>query len=263
MSAADTPIVLSAQGLVKRFGGITATGNVTLDLRQGARHALIGPNGAGKTTLIHQLSGALAPDSGRIAFDGQDITRLPVHARVRLGLARSFQITSVFRSLSVLDNLALAVQARQGSSLRLWGRASAERARYEEAAQVAARVGLAGLLDRVAGALSHGEQRQLEVGLALATRPRLLLLDEPAAGLSMTELDGLRQLILAISAIGTTVVIVEHHLDLVAALASTVTVLDQGEVLAAGAPDAVFKDDRVLAAYMGRRALKSSEATDA
>jgi branched-chain amino acid transport system ATP-binding protein len=242
--------LLQIEGLVKRFGGLTATDHAQLAVRQGEVHALIGPNGAGKTTLIHQLSGALAPDAGRIVFDGQDITALPMHQRVLRGLARSYQITTIFRRLSVLDNLALSVQARQGSSLRFWRPARAEHARYEEAAAVADRIGLGAQLQRSAGTLAHGEQRQLELGLALATRPRLLLLDEPMAGMGPDESERMVTLLQELRR-ETTLLLVEHDMDAVFRLADRISVLVFGKVIASGTPEQIRGNAEVQRAYLG------------
>ncbi len=247
MSAAP---LLHIDGLVKRFGGLTATDHAELRVQPGELHALIGPNGAGKTTLIHQISGALAPDAGRIVFGGDDITRLPMPQRVLRGLARSYQITSIFGRLSVLDNLALAVQARQGSSMRFWQAARAERARYEEAAAVAARVGLGAQLQSLAGALAHGEQRQLEVGLALATAPRLLLLDEPMAGMGPDESERMVALLQSLRG-STTLLLVEHDMDAVFRLADRISVLVFGRVIACGAPAEIRNHPDVRRAYLG------------
>ena len=242
--------LLQAQALVKRFGGLLATHRATLSVRQGEIHALIGPNGAGKTTLIHQLSGALAPDEGRILFNGHDITSLSMHERVHQGLVRSYQITSIFERLSVLDNVALAVQARQGSSFHFWRPASAERDRYEQAAAVADRVGLGQLLERPAAGLSHGEQRQLEVGLALATRPRMLLLDEPMAGMGPEESESMVTLLQQLRR-DTTILLVEHDMDAVFAVADTITVMVNGQVLESGTPAQIKSSVAVQQAYLG------------
>ena len=242
--------LLQAQALVKRFGGLLATHRATLSVRQGEIHALIGPNGAGKTTLIHQLSGALAPDDGRILFNGHDITSLSMHERVHQGLVRSYQITSIFERLSVLDNVALAVQARQGSSFHFWRPASAERDRYEQAAAVADRVGLGQLLERPAAGLSHGEQRQLEVGIALATQPKLLLLDEPMAGMGPEESERMVQLLASLRG-HTTMLLVEHDMDAVFRLADTVSTLVSGQVMASGTPQAIRDNPEVRRAYLG------------
>ena len=246
----NAPALLRVDQLVKRFGGLAATDGVHLSVAAGDIHALIGPNGAGKTTLIQQLSGALAPTSGHIYLGDQDITRLPMHGRVRLGLVRSYQITSVFKRLSVQDNLALAVQARDGSSLRFWQPARRERARYEAAAAVAERVALSPQLDRLAGALSHGEQRQLEVGLALALQPRLLLLDEPMAGMGPDESERMVALLHSLRG-ETTVLLVEHDMDAVFRLADRISTLVAGRVIATGTPTEIRDNADVRRAYLG------------
>jgi branched-chain amino acid transport system ATP-binding protein len=242
--------LLHIDGLVKRFGGLTATDHAELRVQPGELHALIGPNGAGKTTLIHQISGALAPDAGRIVFGGDDITGLPMPQRVLRGLARSYQITSIFKRLSVLDNVALAVQARQGSSMRFWQAARSERARYDEAAAVVERVGLGAQKDALAGALAHGEQRQLEVGLALATAPRLLLLDEPMAGMGPDESERMVALLQSLRG-STTLLLVEHDMDAVFRLADRISVLVFGRVIACGTPAQIRNHPDVRRAYLG------------
>ena len=242
--------ILRADRLVRRFGGLVATDEASLEVYEGELHALIGPNGAGKTTLIHQLAGALAPTSGTIHFADCDVTALPIHARARRGLVRSYQITSVFQRLTVLDNLALAVQARTGSSLRFWRPARAERARYAAAAEVAGRVGLAACEDRIAGTLSHGEQRQLELGLALALQPRLLLLDEPLAGMGVEESARMVDLLQRLRG-QHTVLLVEHDMDAVFRLADRISVLVSGRVIATGSPAEIQADPEVRRAYLG------------
>ncbi len=242
--------MLELRGVSKRFGGVVATDDVTLDVVRGEVHALIGPNGAGKTTLIAQISGVLATDMGRIIFDGQDITHLTTHARVRAGLARSYQITSIFRRFSVLDNLALAVQARSGSSFSLWRPLRTERALFDEAAAIAAEIGLAERANTVAATLAHGEQRALEVGLALATRPQLVLLDEPMAGMGPQESARMVALIEKVRA-HVTVLLVEHDMDAVFRLANRISVLVNGRLLATGAPQAIRADPLVRKAYLG------------
>jgi branched-chain amino acid transport system ATP-binding protein len=242
--------LLDIAGLNKRFGGVVATDNVSLEVREGEIHALIGPNGAGKTTIIAQLSGALLPDSGRIGFAGNDITRKSAHDRVRLGLARSYQITSIFRPFSVLDNVALAVQARSGSSLRFWQPLTKETHLFDRARAVLARVGLAGRADALAGNLAHGEQRQLEVGLALATNPKLLLLDEPMAGMGPEESERMITLIQALKG-ELTVLLIEHDMNAVFRLADRISVLVNGRTIATDAPDAVRANDEVKHAYLG------------
>ena len=242
--------LLEVRALVKRYGGLVATDGVDLVVRRGGIHALIGPNGAGKTTLIQQLSGALAPDAGQIRFDGQDITAQSMHERVHRGLARSYQITSIFARLSVLDNVALALQARSGSSLRFWRAARAEPVRYAQARAVLARVGLGGQAARLAGALSHGEQRQLEVGIALATGAQLLLLDEPMAGMGPEESERMVALLQSLRG-EITLLLVEHDMDAVFRLADTISVLVAGRVIASGPPAAIRADAEVRRAYLG------------
>ena len=242
--------LLKVQGLVKRFGGLVATDKVSLDIRHGEVHALIGPNGAGKTTLIAQLSGSLASDAGRLGFDGSDISALPQHERVRRGLARSYQITSIFKKFSVLDNVALAVQARSGTRMSFWRPLAAETALFEEAAELVRRVGLGGREHAMAGNLAHGEQRQLEVGLALATQPKLILLDEPMAGMGPEESVRIIELIEKVRE-EVTVLLVEHDMDAVFRLADRISVLVNGRLIATGEPEAIRNNPEVRKAYLG------------
>jgi branched-chain amino acid transport system ATP-binding protein len=242
--------VLAVSGLVKRFGGLVATDSVSLEVARGEIHALIGPNGAGKTTLIHQLSGTLGPDAGTIRFNGVDITRVSAHERVKAGLARSYQITSIFKTFSVLDNLVLAVQARSGSSVSFWHPLRAEHKLFDEARAIAADVGLADRVDQTAGYLAHGEQRALEVGLALATRPSLVLLDEPMAGMGPEESERMIPLIRGLKA-KHSVLLIEHDMDAVFRLADRISVLVQGRVIATGEPDAIRTNAEVKRAYLG------------
>jgi branched-chain amino acid transport system ATP-binding protein len=242
--------MLELRAVSKRYGGVVATDDIRLDVVRGEVHALIGPNGAGKTTLIGQISGVLATETGRILFNGADITRAPAHARVAAGLARSYQITSIFRRYSVLDNLALAVQARSGSSFRFWRPVSLERALFEEARAIGAEIGLRHRLQSIAATLAHGEQRALEVGLALATRPQLVLLDEPMAGMGPQESRAMIELIQRIRS-RVTVLLVEHDMDAVFRLADRITVLVNGRVVASGAPAAIRVDPAVRQAYLG------------
>jgi branched-chain amino acid transport system ATP-binding protein len=242
--------LLEIRDLAKRFGGVVATDGVSLEVGQGEVHALIGPNGAGKTTLVHQLSGALRPDRGRVVFDGADVTSMPFHERVRIGLARSYQITSIFRKFTVLENMVLPVQARSGSSLAFWRPRAAERALFEEARRVLESVGLAGREDALAGNLAHGEQRQLEVGLALATNARLLLLDEPMAGMGPEESERMIGLIGRLKG-ALSVLLVEHDMDAVFRLADRISVLVNGRVIASGAPAAIRANAEVRRAYLG------------
>ena len=241
--------LLAVRGLIKRFGGLTATDNLDFGVDAGELHAVIGPNGAGKTTLIAQLAGVLRPDAGTILLDGENITSLSAHERVRRGLARSYQITNVFPRFSALENVALAVQARDGSSFRFWRPVASERHLVEAAGALLARVGIAVRASVPAGRLSHGEQRQLEVALALATNPRLLLLDEPMAGMG-DESDRMVRLIESLKR-SVTIVLVEHDMDAVFRLADRVSVLVNGRVLATGAPDAIRANDDVRRAYLG------------
>jgi branched-chain amino acid transport system ATP-binding protein len=242
--------LLETRGLTKRFGGVVATDGESLAVQPGEIHAVIGPNGAGKTTLVAQLAGELAPDAGRIRFAGADVTGLPVHARSALGLARSFQVTSIFRDFPVLDNVALAVQAHAGHSFRLWRDARREAALRDPARAVLAEVGLAGRAGVLAADLAHGEQRQLEIAMALATRPRLLLLDEPTAGMGPEES---RQMVALLSRLKghQALVLVEHDMDAVFALADRITVLVYGRVIATGSPDEIVASPAVRDAYLG------------
>ena len=250
MTTNPTAALLHLDQLVKRYGGLVATDHLSLSVKQGEIHAIIGPNGAGKTTLIHQISGAIAPNAGRILFNGQDITRVAMHERVKLGLARSYQITNIFHAYSVLDNIALAVQARRGSSMRFWKPAIKDRALFDEAGAIGERVGLGARLDAIAGNLAHGEQRQLEVGLALATLPKLLLLDEPMAGMGPDESGRLITLIKNLpKEIG--VVLIEHDMDAVFQLAERISVLVAGRIIATGTPDQIRNDVEVKKAYLG------------
>jgi branched-chain amino acid transport system ATP-binding protein len=242
--------LLALSAVVKRFGGLTASDGVDLAVQAGEIHALIGPNGAGKTTLVHQISGALAPDAGRIAFAGEDITGLSMHERVRKGLARSYQVTSIFRRLSVLENAILAVQAGAGSSLRFWRPAKSESALTQAARGVLRQVGLGERAEAVAGSLAHGEQRQLEVALSLATRPRLLLLDEPMAGMGPEESARMVELIAALKA-HVTLLLIEHDMDAVFRLADRISVLVSGRIVASGTPQEIRADAEVRRAYLG------------
>ena len=242
--------MLEVRGLTKRFGGVVAVDAVNLSVRAGEVHALIGPNGAGKTTLIAQVSGSLAADAGEIYFLEEELTRKPQHLRVRAGLARSYQITSIFGRFSVLDNLALAVQARSGSSLSFWRPVAGEKALFDEAASIAAQINLQDKLNSISGTLAHGEQRALEVGLALATRPKLVLLDEPMAGMGPEDSQRMIGLIQRIRA-SVTVLLVEHDMDAVFRLADRISVLVTGRVIASGAPADIRLDPEVKRAYLG------------
>jgi branched-chain amino acid transport system ATP-binding protein len=236
--------------LRKNFGALVVTDDLTFDVRPNELHAVIGPNGAGKTTLINQISGLLAPDKGRILFAGREITALPMHARATLGLARSFQVSSVLRGFSALENVALAVQARSASSFRVLGRAAAEAALNDLAMAALADVGLAGRAHVPAGQLSHGEKRALELAIALAMEPKVLLLDEPMAGTGREETTRLIELLRRLKR-RFSVLLVEHDMTAVFALADRISVLIRGRILASGAPAEVRADPRVVAAYLG------------
>jgi branched-chain amino acid transport system ATP-binding protein len=249
-TTARAPSLLQARGLAKRFGGVVATDDVDLDVAAGEVHALIGPNGAGKTTLVAQLGGQLASDRGTIVFAGAEITTLPAHERARRGLARSFQITRLFSSASVLDNVALAVQAVSGTSLRAWRPVRREAALFERARQVLDEVGLGAKGRHGIDQLSHGERRALEVGMTIASRPRLVLLDEPMAGLGSDESPRMEALIQRVRTTSA-VLLIEHDVDAVFRLADRVSVLVGGRLIASGAPAAVRADPAVIAAYLG------------
>jgi branched-chain amino acid transport system ATP-binding protein len=236
--------------LVRRFGGILATDHLSLDVISGELHAIIGPNGAGKTTLISQLTGQLLPNSGTIHFAGQDITRLPAWRRSALGLARSFQITSLLPDFTASDNVALAAQAHDGHSFRFWGSAREEQHLRRAAQSALARVGLADRADTLASKLSHGEQRELELAVALATKPQLLLLDEPMAGLGTTESARMVKLLQELRR-EVTIVLVEHDMEAVFALADRITVLVYGRVIASDVPAAIRQNEEVRRAYLG------------
>jgi branched-chain amino acid transport system ATP-binding protein len=248
--------LLAVEGLTKRFGGILASDNIALDVKQGELHAIIGPNGAGKTTLIGQLTGMLTPDTGTVRFAGEDITALPAYSRSLLGLARSFQITSLFLDLSVLDNVALAVQAHAGHSFQFWRDARKEKDLREPALAALARVGLADRADRQASALSHGEHRQLELAMALAGKPRMLLLDEPMAGLGTDESARMVTLLRELKR-EYTILLIEHDMEAVFALADRISVLVYGRVIASGTPDVIRANKDVRDAYLGEQEVVS------
>ncbi len=246
-------VLLATRGLLKRFGGLVATNEVSLEVVRGEIHALIGPNGAGKTTLVAQLAGELAPDAGTVEFGGVDITRWTPAERAAVGLARSFQITTIFPEFSALDNVALAVQARSGHSFRFWRAVRRDASLREPARRWLAQVGLAERADVKAASLSHGEKRALELAMALAIEPRLMLLDEPMAGTGPE--DAARMVTLLAGLKGQqTILLVEHDMDAVFALADRITVLVRGSVIATGTPDAIRRDAAVLEAYLGEDA---------
>jgi branched-chain amino acid transport system ATP-binding protein len=246
--------LLRVEGLAKRFGALSVTNDVSFSVEEGRLVALIGPNGAGKTTLIHQLSGALQSDAGRIHFAGVDISRLDMPARAKLGLARSFQIAAVLPQYSALENVALAVQARSGSSFRFFGCAAQEEALNLPAMAALQRVGLLARANDPAGELSHGEKRSLEIAIALALHSRLMLLDEPFAGLGLEETRACIELLRALKN-EYTMLLVEHDMDAVFALADEIGVLVNGRLIAWGTPDAIRADAGVRSAYLGEEAL--------
>ena len=260
MNAATVPTkVFQVQGLVKRFGGLLATDHVNLDIMSGEVHALIGPNGAGKTTLVNQLSGLLKPDEGHISLGGVDLTPLPAHRRVAAGLSRCFQLTSIFRQSTVLDNLLMAVQSHAGSSLSFLKPRAQESALRDSAVALGTQLGLQDQLDRIAGALPHATQRQLDVALALAARPKLLLLDEPMAGMGPDESERMVALIDSLRK-SMAILLIEHDMDAVFKLADRITVLVYGKVLTTGDADAIKRHPQVQAVYLGSEEHESATA---
>ena len=241
--------LLVAQRLTKSFGGIVANKSVSFDIEPREVHAVIGPNGAGKSTFMAQLSGELLPDQGSIEFDGNDVTRLPIHRRAKLGLGRCYQVSRVLLDHSVIENISLGVLARQGGHLRAWRNARTDGALLEPAQSILVDIGLAGREHVQASALSHGERRQLELAMALATKPSLLLLDEPMAGMGPTESRVVIDLIAKLAAT-IAVVLIEHDMEAVMALANRISVLVNGEMIASGSPEAVVANSRVQEAYL-------------
>jgi len=242
--------MLEVRGLTKSFGALRACDGIDFDVREGETHAVIGPNGAGKTTFISQLAGNLLPDAGRVRFAGEDITRLPAPKRARRGLGRSFQITSVYPEFSALDNVALAVQARSGHSFRFWRPARGDPRLAEPAERVLEQVGLRERKNVLAANLAHGEQRQLEVAMALATEPRLLLLDEPMAGMGTEESQRMIALLSRLKQ-SKTIILVEHDMDAVFRLADRISVLVYGRVIATDVPEKIRANEEVRKAYLG------------
>ncbi len=244
--------MLKVERLTKRFGGIVASDNVAFEVAKGELHAIIGPNGAGKTTLISQLAGEIVPNAGRIEFDGRDITALRVHDRSLIGLARSFQITSLFPNFTALQNVALAVQAHAGHSFRFWREACAEVALCEPARAALDRVGIGHRADTKVVNMSHGEHRQIELAMALATRPRMLLLDEPMAGLGPDESSRMVKTLRELKR-ELTILLIEHDMEAVFALADRITVLVYGRVIASGDPASIRANAEVRQAYLGEQ----------
>ncbi len=245
--------LLELRGLHRHFGGLTVTEDVSLAVTAGEIHAVIGPNGAGKTTLINLISGTLRPDAGQVIFAGRDITRLSLPRRARRGLARSFQITAVVPGFTALENTALAVQAGAGTSFRFFRPAAAEAALNGPALSALEQVGLGHRAAVPAGLLSHGEKRQLELAIALAMRPRLLLLDEPLAGAGPEETERLVHILRNLKG-GYTILLVEHDMQAVFALADRISVLVYGRLIATGTPGAIRANPEVRAAYLGEDA---------
>jgi branched-chain amino acid transport system ATP-binding protein len=244
--------LLQIEGLTKHFGGVVASDRIDLEIRAGELHAIIGPNGAGKTTLVGQLAGEIAPDAGRIVFDGRDITALSPDRRSTLGLARSFQVTSLFLDFTALDNVALAVQAHAGHSFRFWRPAREEPELRQNARAALARVGLAEREHVMAAMLSHGEHRLLEIAMALATKPRMLLLDEPMAGMGPEQSQSMVGMLRELKR-EFTILLIEHDMETVFALADRITVLVYGRVIASGGPDEIRANAEVRRAYLGEQ----------
>lgn len=245
-----TDIVLSAEGLIKRFGGITATNNVTLNLRRGARHALIGPNGAGKTTLINLLTGVLEPTEGRITLEGQDITQLAPHQRVRRGMVRTFQINQLFDTLTPLETLSLTVSQHQGLGGHWWQALGANVRVNQRCEELLEQFHLTSVMNQTTNQLAYGKRRLLEIAIALACEPRVLLLDEPVAGVPAGEREELLQTVAALPS-DVSVLLIEHDMDLVFSFANRMTVLVNGTVLTEGDPEQIANDPQVKAVYLG------------
>ncbi len=251
MNAMQTnDVVLSAQGLIKRFGGITATNNVTLDLKKGARHALIGPNGAGKTTLINLLTGVLEPTEGRIVLEGEDITNLAPHLRVRRGMVRTFQINQLFDTLTPLETLALTVSQHHGLGAKWWQALGRNKDVTERCEKLLEQFHLTTVMNQETRLMAYGKRRLLEIAIALACEPRVLLLDEPVAGVPAGEREELLQTVAALPA-DVSVLLIEHDMDLVFSFAKRMTVLVNGTVLTEGDPEQISNDPQVKAVYLG------------
>jgi branched-chain amino acid transport system ATP-binding protein len=243
-------IVLKTEGLIKRFGGITATDNVSLNVVRGARHALIGPNGAGKTTLINLMTGVLEPTEGRITLEGEDITQLAPHQRVRRGMVRTFQINQLFNTMTPLETLAMVVSQHQGLGGRWWQALGRSTAVTERCTQLLEQFHLTDAMNQRTEHLAYGKRRLLEIAIALACEPRVLLLDEPVAGVPAGEREELLQTVAALPA-DVSVLLIEHDMDLVFDFAKWITVLVNGAVLTEGTPDQIASDPQVKAVYLG------------
>jgi branched-chain amino acid transport system ATP-binding protein len=241
---------LVAQNLIKRFGGVQATDNVSLTVEDGQLHAIIGPNGAGKSTLIGQLAGEIAPDSGTVRLFGKEVTTLSVFARANLGLARTYQITQLAKEFTAIDNVLLATNARVHHNFRFWRNAHDDTEAVNRSLSALAKVGLADAKQRTVAELAHGEQRQLEIAMALATDPKVLLLDEPLAGMSQSESAAMITLLKSLKA-RYPILLVEHDMDAVFSLADRISVLVYGRIIASGTPEEIRKNAEVRAAYLG------------
>jgi branched-chain amino acid transport system ATP-binding protein len=243
--------ILQASGVVKRYGKFTALAEVNLRILPRTVHSVIGPNGAGKTTLFHVLTGTLPITAGKIEFDGHDVTHEPDHKRVRRGVARSFQVTSLFANLTVRENLRLAAQGVDARrALNAWTPPRGALEHTDVVNSVLERLALQRFAGTAAGALSHGQQRRLEVGMALAARPKAIFLDEPTSGMGIDDLDDMKQLIRGLRE-DYTVVLIEHNMGIVMDISDTITVMQQGRVLVEGRPDEIRGDERVRTAYLG------------
>jgi len=242
--------ILEIRKISKQFGGVIANDEISLNVERNEIHAIIGPNGAGKTTLVSQLSGNLAPDSGQILFNNKDITHLPAHQRAAQGLARSYQITSLIMSMSVLDNVALGVQACQGHSFKFWKPARSITSLRNRATEILQQIDFIGRGDDLVSALSHGERRQVEIAVALATDPQLLLLDEPMAGMGASESAQMVDILKRMKG-EKTILLIEHDMDVVFALADRISVLVYGKIIATGAPAEIRANQDVRHAYLG------------
>ena len=250
-TSASQPILLQAVGVEKRYDKFMALGGVDLQVRANTVHSVIGPNGAGKTTLFHMLTGTKTVSAGRIEFDGHDVTQEPDYRRVQRGMARSFQVTSLFLTLSVQENLRLAAQGVAPlHALDCWNPPTGARANRQTVESVLARVGMERFAHTPAGSLSHGQQRRLEVGMALAAKPKAIFLDEPTSGMGIDDLEDMKQLIQGLKH-EHTVVLIEHNMNIVMDISDTITVMQQGRVLAEGVPNDIRNDDRVRTAYLG------------
>ena len=254
MSQATPTIALATEGLCKSFGGIQATQDVTLRVAAGARHALIGPNGAGKTTLVNLLTGLLEPSAGRIVLEGEDITRLPPHRRVRRGLVRTFQINQLFGDLTPLETLAMVITERDGLGGRPWRALGRRREQVDEAGALAERFHLGDVVEAKTRVLPYGKRRLLEIAIAVAARPRVLLLDEPVAGVPAGESREILDTLAALPA-DVTVLLIEHDMDLVFRFATRMSVLVNGALFAEGSTDEIARDPRVKAVYLGETSL--------